>query len=224
MDYDISISTCNRNPLYVHDTIRCLQKTTLDPIRLYVSGDNDDYLKQWKGLRNVLINVSPNEFWQSIKDSNAPNKCNANMWFALDQADKEKHLLFLEDDIELCDNWVVHLETCIHKANHLAPEGWVISLFYGYVLPGDILAHYPAKDYYGTQALLISKKVLPLMTEVLREGLGKSINPDMLIQDFLKANPQYQLFGTVPHLAQHMGAVSTGCGGIPKSTTYVKEY
>jgi hypothetical protein len=225
MDYNISISTCDRNPAYIHDMMKNLLETSECNFTLYVSGENSDYLTEWRVNPRITIKLADKEVWKEIGGKGPIEKCTANMWQALaDSVNTGYDILSMEDDVELCDNWVKHLEECRQKAEELYPNGYIISLFYGYIFNGDKIAPFPLPDYYGTQALLISKKVLPGLAGYFYQRLGELINADMVLKDFMIQHTEFKLLGSVPHLAQHKGVVTTGCGGIPPSDKYRKDY
>jgi hypothetical protein len=122
MDYNIIISTAYREPLYIHETIKGLNKQ----VHLVVDG-YDDYLDEYKKDERFIWHLqTKEEKEQRIKLSNkqraASNYCRC---LRID----DKPALILEDDVKLYEGWEENLEKTI---NSISEDLYLLSVLHNW--------------------------------------------------------------------------------------------
>jgi GR25 family glycosyltransferase involved in LPS biosynthesis len=130
---------------------------------------------------------------------------------------ERKGLLIFEDDVIVARGWETRLHDTVRELEVTNQGGFVLALYTAYPFTpaqGHFYAPYPAKRFFGTQAMYYPEAIRRGFSEYLRaNGVDRHVLPyDLLLRAYVQSHG-ISLYATVPSLAQHVGEISTGLGG-----------
>lgn len=200
--------SCEREQAYQRVAIGSYLADSAAPLlHVFVTGENGHYLDDFVVADRVSISPEP---------SDAPSasvRCvlnGARAFAAAKEADQA--LLYMEDDIELGQEWVSRLTACVDEMESSCGSDFVLALFAMYAprAPNHKrVAPYNPGDFYGLQACYFSRNVVPRFADasVVNINSGGVLPTDMMVKNVLREN-RIPLRQSRPHLAQHWGDVS----------------
>lgn len=203
-DIEIAVSTCDRSPQYVHQTLENMVSSDRSALhvrkRLVVSGASAAYLERWSMLEI--------ETWTPDEAAAAPatpqHRTGQN--FMRQLRGEDAPLVALQDDLAFSSRW---LEKALETATAIEKKHprFVLALYAPYKLRGlnGSAAPYSPFRFYGNQALL-----MPAVTrrELLAFCEQTSLGPDdMMVKAFLSQD-HTKLFARNPNVVQHVGETS----------------
>jgi len=138
-------------------------------------------------------------------------------------------LMVCEDDILFRDGWVGML---LDALNEVSPNQQEFMLA-AYSPrdneaqngpPGSYISGYPAEEFYGTQAMVFSKREASFVRDTIwKRGVERVDAPyDILIKE--RAMEIRNLVATRHSLVQHIGFISTGLGSYHQSPSFAREW
>lgn len=204
---NVAITSCNREPQYVLDTLRSMYEHADHPdalsLRIVVDGDDSSYLGTWSehaDARAAPFGEHEHErriFWTTAR--------------ALSVSPPGKHLLVCQDDLEFAPHWDTRLVELLTQARLHHGSSIGISLWCRYPWTSDngFCEYTPAK-FYGSVAMFYANGVIDELRTYMQSQALDPIEPDdMAIKRFFAARPWCTLLAAVPNLVQHVGDVST---------------
>jgi len=222
---DLAIVTTARPKDYIHQLLSCLRSGL--PLRIVVGGPDVAYLERHRLGPCVDIVAPPEEEWTRFIGCPVHHRATWNYWrgLALGPSSKEcKGLLIFEDDVIVATGWEARLHNTVRELEATSQGGFVLALYAASALtpvPGHFYAPYPARRFFGTQAMYYPEAIRRGFAEYLRaNGVDRHVHPyDLLLRTYLQSHG-VSLFATVPCLAQHVGEISTGLGGFHKAANF----
>jgi hypothetical protein len=217
MDFDVAISTVDRQPAYIHQTVESLRRDPMSdgfPVRFVVDGPSADYLGPLTQLGQVECLDA--ERWKKIKDIPPEGRCLLNFQRVLGPPQSGRSLLALEDDVVFTSGWVRKLELALDRVDALDErsarrrEPFVLALYAARPFRRRPVDAYKPLHFYGNQALFFSPSAREAVRHfILMEELDFRLRPaDMMVK--LAAEKQLvQLWACNPSLCQHAGDVSS---------------
>jgi len=214
MKFITTIITSNRCPdeNYIMNTIKSLEKENIlneTEVNVFDSGSEDvsylDFLKN----KNIIVHT------HNIKLNLNENRIRA---FETVEKHDGDYIIFLEDDIELCDEFLFKVKKFIKKYD----VG-----FWDFCTPYDEIVHRfndgfdywdcPIEKFYGTQCIVIKKDIIPEIIIELKSGIkdmlakGKpsSKGGDLHFKRWFIKHNKTHMKCCVPSLVQHKGKKST---------------
>lgn len=225
--YVISILAYNRSDLgndnLIKESMISLYKSGLFEsnidfkLLLHDSGSLDmEYLEEYKNLPNVIIKKCKQSTNQLVNAHSMLSYINNNI-----ECD---YIIYMEDDILFCKNWLENIDNWIHK--HEENTDLIFSFYSPYL---DTLIEYEnnkdidmwkynIEKFYGAQCLAFKPdKILSILSIFNKSdlypknnGIGIPGFTDMLIQNWLKNNSEKSFIKcSVPNLIQHMNIASS---------------
>lgn len=215
MKYAIVMTVCNRSELGGGDT---LDKTmnSLKNSGLWESGidftlllhdtgsDNKTYLDKYKNLPNTIIECNKNREMMLINV--------INMLVYTKEHIPCDYIVYLEDDIIFCKNWIQNVDAWLNK--NVDYDNWFVSFFYPYPKEDfkSQVIKLPSEKYYGTQCLGIMRSKLESLINHFdaKNKEGYQTGQDMFIREWLVLgnNSEFIKFSN-PSLIQHQNLQST---------------
>ncbi|MCP4368493.1 MAG: hypothetical protein GY797_10350 [Deltaproteobacteria bacterium] len=207
MKIDIRILTCDRTRKsdkgvnYIHTTIVNFLSaggSNNNPVSLYVSHSETTFVDTYSDKFKIIP---------------ADSEVNGNQNFirACTEPSSSELILVLEDDLEFSSDFVQKLTFWLDRNNqHLKNN--LVTLYTPYIEinrcldEGKDMWKYPIDAFYGTQALLGSRKLFQECGESIRGVHGMLW--DMAIKEWMKATGR-GLVSTVPCFVQHIGVISS---------------
>lgn len=216
----IAISSVNREGGYVHQTLASLFMS--DPLvhqcdlRIMVGSADTSYLDDYRQHRLQIEPLSTTEAEQ-IAPWSAHRRCAHNYSRCLGlPLGGHPGLLAIEDDAVFRHGFLTKLAATVNEIEESASE-YVLSCFACYDFSENVANrrgytyyNYPADSFYSTVCTYYPQAVLPRLVEFFREQ--QAVEPtDMAVKSFCKLGTP--IFASARSLAQHIGEISTGCGG-----------
>jgi hypothetical protein len=122
------ITTCDRQPEYVHQTIATLllSEEKLEKIFLIIDGDEGDYLKYYKNplIVKYFHNDNDKRYFEQFVNHPEINRIRGsyNYCRCLYLIDKlKKDCILIEDDVVVNSGWINQLNLCLSEINDLNP-------------------------------------------------------------------------------------------------------
>lgn len=235
-DLCISILTVPREPEYIHQTLASLFSSGPDiyrvkGIHLMVDTNDRSYLAEYHDCAFLNISyLSDAEFEQQRQRTPHLRFCTNYLRCLSVPADGG--LLILEDDVLLRDRFLLCLKQAVDEMEDChGLSSYVLSLHAKANLPqiqdyyrGHYYISYPTGMYYGTQGMYYPAAVRAAVADYIRE---QAVTPlrcpgDLLIKELV--TEWQNLYNTVWDLVEHIGTVSTGLGGAPRSHTFKEKW
>jgi hypothetical protein len=225
MQAEIAISTCDRDPQYVHGTLESMFAKDAQcadrRVRLVVCGDSCAYLEPWVGRMGIRAEPMSRAEHKHALTKSAQYRTALNFMRVLEGGSGP--LIALQDDLDFADNWLWTTEEVAEQAIRKHGELTVIALYANYRFKQKPLGHYNQFRFYGNQGLYLT----PLVRAQLRERMKKrerdgELGPDdMMVKDFICYSPT-KLFALNPNVVQHIGETSAVQQRFHKSPTFGK--
>lgn len=204
-DLEIAISTCDRFPQYIHDTLDSMAQATASrcgSVRLCVCGTDQDYLGQAADDVDVVDTISADVWQRDFAAADTKRRITKNFMRVLEG---DGPLIALQDDLEFAPRW---LERAAEIAQTLQTRhrAFVLSLYAPYCFRRQPVDSYPPERFYGNQALLLSAGTRRDLLSFMR--LQPELGPDdMMVKAYLSQR-EVPLFVANPSLVQHTGIFS----------------
>lgn len=200
--------SCERERPYQHVSIGSyLADPDAPNLHVFVTGENARYLDDSITDR-VIVSAKP------CDDPSLPIRCVLNGARAFAAAkESDQALLYMEDDIELGKQWVSRLSACVDEMKSHCGDYFVLALFTMYAPKAPdhtCIAPYHPSDFYGLQACYFSRDAVAVVANATVTNIksGRALQTDMLVKTVVGDN-KIPLRQTRPHLAQHMGDISS---------------
>ena len=233
-DLRISISTCKREPRYIHETLGSLLFSSplihsVGSIDIFVD-TSEKILFDYEYLKNIKIHYLTEEQnkAEELRNKHARFCFNYHRCLNVDLS-KYKGVIVLEDDVIVREKFVERLLDCLNEMDPRVQE-FVLTLCMknsrvnqsSSYKRGIYYSSYPANYFYGTQGVYYAKTA-PFVAKILKdEGFDCENAPkkpgDLLIKDYVVA--KQNLYSTKFDLVDHIGAISTGLGGTKRSDSF----
>jgi hypothetical protein len=180
----VSILTCDRSPSYIESTLASLRVTATDAEpRLF----RDEWPRTVPPEQRLTLS-----FRRALLESSGD-------------------ALITEDDVEFRADWPAMLTASVYRCRELVGPRFFLAIYCGFWLPGDRIAAYDPRTFFGTQGQFVPDAARESLAEHL--GARRAANTvDALIAEWCDAN-DVPLFASVPSLVQHVGRVSSLPGG-----------
>lgn len=199
----IAISTCGRQPEYVHDLIETMLEDELAydlPKRLVVDGQDASYLER----HAEEFTIEP----QAPRSEHTLRRVFDNFRRVLEG---RGNLLALQDDVIFGRQWVSRLEGAI-EAQAKAVNGderFVMTLYNAQLLTDKPIHKLTPTLFYGTQAVYFPAAVRDELCAYIDRSLatGRVLTDDMMLKAFL-LDEDVQLWAVNPNPCQHIGVRS----------------
>lgn len=232
---DHVIMTVRRPKNYIHELLPRLQMA--GTIRLVVGSPDCEYLERYRSspLMEIIGVSSPD--WAHFENSRVHHRAVWNYWRSLTLCPKNPQrdgLLVFEDDVIPARGWQRRFYDTVEQIEAQFGTRYVLALYRGrfsqnrtfynsfrralfdYLYseePPAYYASYPARGFYGTQAMYYPEEIRIAFAEYLKiNGVDAYRLPyDLLLKDYLQTYG-VPLFTTVPSLVQHIGEIGTGVG------------
>lgn len=216
MEYGVMVRTFDRGRVnYLPDTLESFQRSTAthEPIpyelHLFDSGSPDpSWLDGMPGAHHFPEHkLTPNENAVALMRGTG-------------QLDVD-WVLFLEDDIEFCDDFLGSVDRWLSE--HASPDRHLYTFYTPYkevsraFERGDTYYQYPIKNFYGTQCLAMRPEdalsAADGLTEIMKTW-HSSKGYDLLLKEWAKQTwPKVDYFlASVPSFVQHVGVESSLSG------------
>lgn len=211
----IAISTCDREPQYVHATVEAMfasdERVSKTPVRLVVCGPSSDYLGPYTKFDNVSVDVMDERQWRFATGRTLKHRCTINFRRMLELAVAGQDLIVLQDDVDFAPNWLTRAEAIAGELRtSKGLKRFVLALYASYKFPYKPFCAYNPCKFYGTQALLMPAQVhRDLLAYVARElSAGRYAPDDMMVKQWL-LETLVPLRAANPNLVQHVGRKSS---------------
>lgn len=217
--YSIVLRTVDRAPSaknYLFETLANLERAGLFrssiPFNLAILTDEQasqgfkDELAGWAVRHPETITLL------SSDERLTPNR---NAARAVEQAAKQasEWMLFLEDDIDVCDDFLESVDVWLQRV--AAPDIKLYSLCAAYqgVRLAQVVWDYQVKDFYGTQAYLVRREDTVDLAKFLAskpKWKGKDKGHDMLLKQWAeRGGKPVRFVAAAPNFVQHIGKESS---------------
>lgn len=232
-DLRLCLMTCPREPQYIHTTLANLFMSgksvfELGAIDIFVDSKDLSMMDNYKHFTSVnIIGLTQEEdaFLNSVLVEGKMRTCQrfCHNYFKCMDVDMAAYrgLIVVEDDILIADGFV---DKALQAVNEVMErrKSFVMCLcgLNRFKALGTYSAQYPATTFHGTQATFFSPELIPhLKKEMWDKGVLEALKPgDLLIHDAVYA--WQNIYNSVIDIADHVGDVSTGLGGRPRSKTF----
>jgi GR25 family glycosyltransferase involved in LPS biosynthesis len=130
--------------------------------------------------------------------------------------------LIFEDDLAFADGWLEYLDSVLEEVRHVYGDRWIVTLYRvkhpdqtpvsKAVRAGRQWLLIPRKEeFWGTQAIAYSRKVLPRIQQNLWDHAIRRFDyPVDIAIGYAADSEGIPILATAPSLVQHMGYRSTG--------------
>lgn len=229
MDFCVAVTTAPRDQDYLAATLGHVLRGAGTvhfpmPIRVCVSGDASaasGLADKHADLHGLVFEAARPEAWPIVEQAGPRRRCCANTWQALAGAHPGMDVLLLQDDVELSCAWPQHLRFRARAAEAKHGKKFILALYAAYRFPGRHIADYPARMYYGNQAVYFPSFVASEYAAFLwAHGVEQSRYPDDLALQAYATQAHVPIVVALPNLAQHVGRVTTGLGRFHSSPTF----
>lgn len=234
MNISCSMITVKREGDYIHGTLESLSRSGFFdthvalPLTLFVSAQDSDYLSQYRMQpdRYRIEPLTTAEAEEAALSTLTPQKKHGlNYLRALRNGLTDDHsqgVLILEDDLAFAQGWYAWLQRAVAGIRAQFGTRWVLTLcdFTNNALhnfrSGKTWSLASFREYCGagSLAVLFTKEAASEFRGYLAErSLDRYELPTDLLLDKWTLERGVPYCATAPSLVQHMGMVSTGCGG-----------
>lgn len=207
---DVAISTCDRVPQYIHDTLLSMFEAdslcSASPVRLVVCGPDAGYLGDVSRSTTVRVDVLSAADWADMKARDAKRRVAHNFMRVLAGADARRPLIALQDDICFADGWLVKTHDIVSEITAAHGDDFILALYASYRFKGKPYYPYNAHLFYGNQALYLTPKARTGLLAFFRAAT-KLVPDDMMVKDYV-LHSKTKLFVANPSLVQHVGECS----------------
>lgn len=229
LSFEVGVSTVDRNPQYVHQTLdgmlRADEEASKLPIRLAVCGRSSEYLGSWAAHRNVHVELMSADEWAVA--ASRPNEARCLLNFRRVLGNGAGALLAIEDDVVFAQGWVGKLRAAIDKVEEdfdrhpSKRRPYVLALYAAYKFKGRVVAPYKSLRFYGNQALFFAADARKAVRTHIDIELGarRPVPADMMVRKAAEQG-RIALFVVLPNLCQHVGERSSLRLHFHKSPTF----
>jgi hypothetical protein len=219
----IVMTTCDRQPAYVHRSLAALfaADAGVRSVHVLVGGGDAGFLGEWVSDHRVtpcLLSASQlDELRRSLPRARTRVVTRA----ALELA--EGDVVLLQDDVDFAPDW---WRITLEALTWLDVATVVLALYSPHVHTRRVTAHapiavYPAVDFYGCQGLFMGRLARARIVGALRDAPAYDDNADdETIRTSLVRDPSIELFALVPSVVQHVGEVSAIQSRFHRSPTF----
>jgi predicted HAD superfamily Cof-like phosphohydrolase len=219
-DVPIVMTTFDRKPPHVHDTLESLfaRDPSVKSVTLIVSESNADFLGPWATDERVVVQCLPPALVDQLKRRPAKARTAICTREALRVASGP--VIVLQDDLQFADRWYERtLEIVETIPNDLERSRSMVALYSPYPHPHQPISEYTKKDFYGNQAIYFGDLVRKHCIWAL--GQSDTLPDDVAIRLAMERDGVLHLFALNPSLVQHVGKVTTvESGWFHTSPTY----
>lgn len=215
---EIAMSTCDRDPQYVHETLTSMFEMDAGArersVRLVVCGEDDGYLGRWKGLPNIATRVvRPPEIGTLTQP---PIQRTTFNFMRVLEGDGD--LIALQDDLSFAPGWLEAAERLCRQVRERHGDLFIVALYAAYRMKGRPLAPYNPFRFYGNQALCFSAAARAELQERMQKT--DKIEPDDMMVKNYAIYSSCRVFMANPNLVQHIGKTSAINQRFHKSPTF----
>jgi hypothetical protein len=218
----IVMTTFDRQPAYVHDTLKSLfeMDPTVDKVTLIVSERRAPFLGEWRDDERVDVMC----FSPALLEDHATRVAKARTALCSRTAIRSVTgpVILLQDDLDFAERWYERSLEIIESLDDASRSRSLVALYSPYPNHFGPLAAYPKDEFYGAQALFLGDEIRRHFVWALDQAKGTS--DDVLMKLALKREPILNAFALNPSLVQHVGKETTvNSGWFHESPTFVKE-
>jgi hypothetical protein len=213
-DTTLGVSTCDRDPQYIHRTLQSLfskdEATKGRSVSLVVCGPDAAYLDPYNNVDAVHVVAMTDEQWAFAKGRTIKHRCTFNFLRVLREADDGAPFIAMEDDVSFATDWLSRTEEIASMVTRdLGVENFILSLYASYRFPTKPYNVYNPCDFYGAQALYMTAKIVRDLRAFIQQETDSNryIPADMFVKQFLLTTSNL-LFVANPNLVQHVGHTS----------------
>lgn len=235
-DLALVFLTCRRNPAYFPITLASALladplTARLREVAVEVDAPNLDCVAPLQGHAQVRWRARTDEVSAQVAAFSLHRRACHAYWRALGLASPDARAVILcEDDVIFRDGWLGMLLECLNEMRAVGLEEFHIAAYSAYdhdhapLRRGCFYSSYPAHDFYGTQAMLYpADEVAPVRDLIWRHGIETHEEPyDLLVKR--RAIARQHLYATRHSIAQHIGACTTGLGGLHTSPSFHRRW
>jgi predicted HAD superfamily Cof-like phosphohydrolase len=219
-DVPIVMTTFNRQPPHVHDTLTSLfeRDPSVKSVTLIVSESNADFLGPWATDERVVVQCLPAAMLDQLRRRPAKARTAICTREALRVASGP--VIVLQDDLQFADRWYERtLEIVETIPNELERSRSMVALYSPHEHRHQPISEYTKKDFYGNQAIYFGDVVRRHCIWAL--GQSDTLPDDVAIRLAMERDSVLHLYALVPSLVQHVGKVTTvESGWFHTSPTY----
>lgn len=246
----VSILTTERQPAYIHDTLRSLVGSSatvaaLGSIDLMIDADEaSGYLWELRCDPVLKLHYLSDEEWASQSKRHLGQRFCYNYWRSLNVSmEGYWGLVVLEDDVLLREAFVERLIVTVEEirrrqgVERIGPKGlqqFMLALYSSYDFarePGFYRGRYYCSygyPFFGTCGLFYEASIVTQVRDYMwRFGIERHRVPGDLVLDELKASGTLWVYACTRDLVQHKGIVSSGLGAgaaVFRSCTFDKRW
>jgi hypothetical protein len=224
MKITFAIISVSRPIPYIHDTLQNLMSGGPLPVHLMIGNQDNAYVNAYRNSQQVTIHDTTEVESKELENQSLRHKAVWNYSRALNLEHDGDYLMVIEDDVKFSKGWLPYL----HKILTLTGDK-LVTLYAPdssdtrstpFDFPkeafenGLLYAQYPLAKFYGTQAMVYTKKVAKEISEFFQTNIKNGdVRPiDWLVRDFAKIQ-KTEILCAAPVIAQHMGKITTGLAG-----------
>ncbi len=216
----LAVSTCDRQPQYVHDMLLSLYSKDLAagsvPNRLVVCGPDTRFLGDISSVTPfaprspVVAETLDAEQWAFMQKQDMKRRVARNFMRLLAGCDMSRRLLALQDDIAFTSGWFGKMLLLVQQLEADVGNNFILSLYASARFKDGPLAPYDPHRFFGNQALYFTPTARDgLMAYMaIAEREGKLAPDDMMVKGYVLASASTKLFAANPSLVQHVGECS----------------
>jgi hypothetical protein len=213
MDIDIAISTCDRDPQYLPDTLVSLygadRACASVPLRLVVCGDSAAYLGDVTSKPehpDVRIDLLSAAEWKQLQTLDIKRRILNNFVRVLAGGDARRPIIALQDDVRFARDWLTKTVEIADYAAGDHGEDFILALYAAYRFKRKPYFLYNPLRFYGNQALYMTPKARHGLLNYMY--MADQFKPDdMMVKDYVQHSGT-RLLAAYPSLVQHVGECS----------------
>jgi hypothetical protein len=233
-DLAIAISTVNRSPQYVHQTLASLFAADpavhrAGPVWVVVDSQDAAYLKEYSHHRLLRVQpLSESEAAESGGWAIHRRACRNYQRCLTLPLEGKKGVLVCEDDVVFRDLFLTRLVLTIQEMRSDRLEQYALALFASHDFEGDA-SFYRGKlycsygwEYYGSQAMYFPSAMARSVATLIDDyGVNRFVEPYDLT---IKRACGGLMYACARPLCQHVGEVSTGLGGCSRAPGFTRPF
>jgi len=226
MQPQILMITCDRKPVYIHDSLRSMfsQDSNVSQAHIVVCGSvepNAKFLTEYEERQDCKFYVHrPNTYERDMcSRSNNYTRIVRNTIRAIDLSDDDKPVIFCEDDCKFSKNWLQRtlkivgiLPSVTTEYQRTAGNEFVLALYSPYEHKPERLgyAEYHPNDFFGNVCLYMTPGAKKTIVAYMKAEIDKPGHApcDILVKKACWDN-QIPIFAIAPSVVDHTGDSSS---------------
>ena len=238
MNPQIFMTTCDREPAYVHNALQSmLRDETVKQVHVVVCGASGiGFMDRWGSDPRVVVHEASEAEKAWARDANVERRILKTFLRALELSESGRTVIFTEDDTAFARDWLKKTENFLEltKKYNLRSEfggKYILAICSLYCLKSSrdcgmhSLAPYHPADFHCTAGFVLDGSLALELVAFAKEKISRGdwLASDMMIKRFAW-DGNCELLASNPSLVDHVGDQSTqGFFDIRRSPTFERE-